>query len=136
MSWQSWFRPRQQLEIETRLRELRTTTQSINTDLRRALGLPGIRPGRHYYHEGETDMARSLTEALESVRATKGLVGSIIADRAEIKKRLDEVLADVDMTAEKQAQIEEIFQTSTKEAEDINAALHANPAPGEGTPTT
>jgi len=83
-------------------------------------------------------MARTLAEALESVRTTRGLVDSIITDRAEMKKRLDEVLADVNMTPEKQAQIDEIFETSAKEAADIAAALHSNPdpnpAPGGSTP--
>lgn len=77
-------------------------------------------------------MARTVAETLEAVRSASTRTDSIIADRAETKRRLEEALAAGGaMTPEVQAALDEIFDIETADAKKIDDALNANVPPAE-----
>lgn len=74
-------------------------------------------------------MARTLAETLAAVRAASGRTDSLIEDRAQLKLRVEELLAaQGGISPEVQAGLDEIFDIETADAAKIEAALAANPA--------
>jgi hypothetical protein len=76
-------------------------------------------------------MARSLAEALEAVRAASTRTDSLIADRAGLKKQVEDLLAGQGkIPQEVQDGLDAIFDIETADAAKIDEALNANvPAP-------
>lgn len=73
---------------------------------------------------------KTMADALATVRAAKGKIASIIADRAALKQQVADLLAaQGTLTPEVQAGLNEIFDTETQEAADIDAAMNTNPGP-------
>lgn len=81
-------------------------------------------------------MARTIEETLAIVKANNTRTGSLIADRAALKTRVEELLAGQGaIPAVVQAGLDEIFDLETADAAAIDAALNANVPPPEPTPT-
>lgn len=76
-------------------------------------------------------MVHSLEDTLVAVRAASGRNDSLIADRASLKKQVEDLLAvQGQIPAAVQAGLDEIFDIETADAAKIDAALNANaPAP-------
>lgn len=75
-------------------------------------------------------MARTLAEALEAVRAASTRTDSLIADRAGLKKQVEDLLAAQGaIPADVQAGLDQIFDIETADAAKIDAALNANVPP-------
>lgn len=75
-------------------------------------------------------MARSLEETLAAVRAASGRTDSLIADRASLKKQVEDLLAaQGTISSAVQAGLDEIFDIETADAVKIDAALNANAPP-------
>lgn len=75
-------------------------------------------------------MARTLAEALAVVRAASTRTDSLIADRAGLKKQVEDLLAaQGGIPADVQAGLDEIFDIETADAAKIDAALNANVPP-------
>lgn len=72
-------------------------------------------------------MARSLDETLAAVRAASGRTDSLIADRAGLKKQVEDLLAaQGQIPAAVQEGLDAIFDIETADAVKIDAALNAN----------
>jgi chromosome segregation ATPase len=125
---------REMRETEAKVIKIRGIVDSINARLGRALGEPGARPGN--LRRGLEDMAKTLDEALESVRSASTRTDSIIADRKELKAQLEEALKNAGtITPAQQAAIDEIFDIETSDAKKIDDALNTGvepPAPSPG----
>jgi hypothetical protein len=75
-------------------------------------------------------MVHSLAETLAAVRAASTRTDSIIADRAALKKQVEDLLAaQGTISPEVQAGLDEIFDVETSDAAKIDAALNANVPP-------
>lgn len=80
-------------------------------------------------------MPRTVAEALEAVRKASTRNDSLIADRAGLKARVEELLAaQGGIPADVQAGLDEIFDIETADAAKIDAALNANVPPPAPTP--
>jgi len=115
---------------QKKLNQLRVALQQLNLKLSRALDEPGVPPGTTTTKEN--GLMATIDEALEAVRSASTRTDSIIADRAAIKKQLEDALANVNLPADVQAKIDEILDIEKSDAEKIDAALNANVPP----PTT
>jgi hypothetical protein len=87
--------------------------------------------------KAETTMAdkgKSIDDVLAAVRAASTRTDSIIADRAALKKQVDDALSNVTIPADVQAKLDEIFEIETTDAQKIDAALNANVPPADKDP--
>lgn len=75
-------------------------------------------------------MARTLEETLASVRKASTRTDSLIEDRAVLKARVEELLAQQgQIPAEVQAGLDEIFDIEEADAVKIDAALNTGVPP-------
>lgn len=75
-------------------------------------------------------MARTLAETLEAVRNASSRNDSLIADRAGLKKQVEDLLKNQGgIPPDVQAGLDEIFDIETADAAKIDAALNANVPP-------
>lgn len=79
----------------------------------------------------ESFMAKTIDEVLAAVRAASTRTDSIIADRAALKKQVDDALSSVTLPADVQAKLDEVFDIETADAAKIDAALNTNVPPAD-----
>ena len=68
----------------------------------------------------------TLDDAVAKVKEVSGKADSMIELMTTIKKKLDAVLSGVELPAEVQAKIDEIFDIDESTAQKITAAIDAN----------
>ena len=74
----------------------------------------------------EEELMHTLDDAVAKVKEVSGKADSMIELMTTIKKKLDAVLSGVELPAEVQAKIDEIFDIDESTAQKITAAIDAN----------